>query len=380
MHFFISAPSLALIFLLTAANCFAEVFDVYFGTSGPDGIHHATFDNTTGKLSTINKVADATNAGFIAIHPSQQFLFSTSATDKRKLKGAVVAFEINPDRSLTKLNQQSSEGFNPCHLSLDATGNTLMVANYASNASVAAFKINQNGSLEASQSIHTHEGSGEHPKRQKGPHPHSIFSNPSNTFAYSPDLGTDTVEIYKLDAQNAQLTPSSSAEVPGGARGPRHMKFSHDGRFAYVLNELTMEVASYSANETTGSLSYIETISTLKDRSDIQSISCAEIRMHPNGKFVYSSNRDLLNQGRDAISVFSRNPDSGLLTLIQNENARVNVPRNFNITPCGKWLIAGGQKTNNLAIFKLDDQTGLIEAHGETIPFTGSPICIEFLK
>ncbi|MEN8662701.1 MAG: lactonase family protein [Lentimonas sp.] len=359
----------------------AKVVDVYFGTAGSGGIQHANFDTTDGTITAPTKVAEVNNAGFIAIHPNRQFLYSTATSELRKgEKGQVAAFKINSDQSLTLLNKQSSEGASPCHVSTSANGSTVMVANYNSNASVAAYKVTRSGSLARSDSIRTHEGSGEHPKRQTSPHPHSISPNPSNNFAYSPDLGTDRVEIYALDASKAILTPAGKAEVTGGTKGPRHMKFSKDGKFAYVLNELSMEIATYTANAQTGALEYIESVSTMEDRSDIEKMNCAEIRVHPNGKFIYNSNRDLLGNGRDAISVYSIDEATGLLTLIQNEPARVWVPRNFNIEPSGQWLITGGQKSKNLAIFKLDSTTGLLEPHGENIAFDGSPTCIEFLQ
>lgn len=357
----------------------AELIDTYFGTSGDGGIQHAVFDNESGELSAIRKAVEVKGAGFIAIHPDKPYIYSTAAAETRQAKDQVAAFKINADKSLTQLNAQSSEGFNACHVSVDATGNTLMVANYSSNHSVASFKINTDGSLTAAQSMHTHVGSGRHPNRQKGPHPHSIFPNPANTFAYAPDLGTDQVEIYTLDSAHAKLTSVSSAEVPGGAKGPRHMKFSANGRYAYVLLELTMEIAIYQADADSGMLKYIETVSTFDDRSDIDRMTCSEIRIHPNGQFVYSANRDLESRDRDTISIFARDAQTGRLTLLANEPARVTVPRNFNITPCGKWLIAGGQKSNDLSIFSLDLDTGLLAPHGDTIPFEGSPICVEFL-
>ena len=379
MHLFRSNTPWLACLILSSVNCFAASIDVYFGTAEESGIHHGVFDTESGSFDSISKVADVKGAGFITIHPNNNFLYSTSAPNKWKSKGFVVAYEINRDKTLTKLNHQSSTGINPCHVSLDATGSTLLVANYNSNASVAAFLINRDGSLEAAKSTHTHKGSGEHPNRQKSPHPHSIFPGPNNRYAYAPDLGTDHVEIYALEAAKAQLTPAGSAKVPGGARGPRHMKFSQYGKFAYVLNEFTMEIAYYSVDLETGALNYIESTSTLEDRSNIERMSCSEIRVHPNGHFIYSANRDLLDKGRDSLSVFSKDPTTGKLSLIQNIPARVNVPRNFNITPCGKWLIAGGQKTNDLAIFNLDPTSGELSAHGEIIPFEGGPICIEFI-
>ncbi|MGJ8651854.1 MAG: lactonase family protein [Opitutaceae bacterium] len=380
MRISVKTPTLLFSLLSSSLVGWTDTIDVYFGTSAGSGIHHSVFDNETGSLSTPKRVAELNNAGFITIHPSKAYLYSSAALDKRKDKGHVAAFRIEADKTLSPLNTQSSEGYNPCHVSLDSTGSVLMVANYGSNNSIAAFKVQSDGSLAASESIHLHEGSGTNPKRQEGPHPHSIFSNPANTFAYAPDLGIDQVVIYKLDTETATLTAASKAKVPGGGKGPRHMKFSDDGRFAYVLLELTMEIAAYSADTETGALQYIETVSTCKDRSDIERMSCAEIRIHPNNKFVYCSTRDLTGKSRDTISVFQRDNASGRLTLVQNQPANVAVPRNFNIDPSGRWLIAAGQKSNDLSIFSLDSSTGRLVPHGENIPFNGSPICLEFYK
>lgn len=379
MHFPIK-QSIYLLSCLIGLVSHAETLNVYFGTFGDKGIQHAIFDSTDGSLTTPTKVADLNHAGFITIHPNKQFLYSTASNNARKGIGQVAAFKINSDHSLTPLNKQSSEGTNPCHVSMDPSGSTLMVANYNSNASIASYRVKADGSLTPPQSVHTHEGSGADPKRQTSPHPHSIFANPSGRFAYVPDLGMDSVEIYALDANTAKLTAVGSAKVPGGAKGPRHMKFSQDGKFAYVLNELSLEVATYSADSQTGALEYIASISTMQDRSDIERMTCAEIRVHPSGEFIYSSNRDLLGNGRDTISVYARDQETGLLTLIQNEPARVWIPRNFNIDPSGNWLITGGQKSKDLALFKIDTSTGRLKPHGENIPFDGSPTCIEFLK
>jgi 6-phosphogluconolactonase len=378
MQTFHKALALTSLALLAVSASYAGLIDIYFGTAGNGGIHHAVFDDESGELGEIIQAAELNQAGFVALHPTQPFLYSIAKLEENSAKGHVVAFKMNEDNTLTQLNAQSSEGSNPCHLSLDATGGMLMVANYTSNHSVAAFAVGADGSLATSDSMHSHTGSGEHPQRQKSPHPHSIFPNPANTFAYSPDLGTDRIEIYALDSAHAQLTPTGSAAVPGGAKGPRHLKFSADGRFVYVLLELSMEIAVYKADSNGGMLHHIETVSTFEDRSDIDRITCSELRIHPNGKFVYAANRDLEGRNRDGISVFRCDPETGKLTLIENEPSRVSVPRNFNITPCGTWLIAGGQKSNNLAIFTVNPNTGLLAPHGEMIAFDGSPICIEF--
>ena len=281
----------------------AEKTRVYFGTSGSKGIYFADLDTESGLLSTPQLALEIAQPGFLTTHPAKPILYAASF-EKGGSAGQVVALTINSNGTLTILNKQSSKGRNPCHVSIDATGQCLMVANYGSG-SVAAFQIAEDGSLSEARSIQQHAGKGEHPKRQQGPHAHSIFPNPENTFAYSPDLGIDQVMIYKLDAENGTLSEPGHAVVPGGSMGPRHMKWSADGKYAYVLNELDVSLSVFRKGQAAGSLEFIQTISVLPDAADKQQMSCAEIRIHPSGKFIYTSTRDLTEQGRDSISTFT---------------------------------------------------------------------------
>ncbi|MDP4611503.1 MAG: lactonase family protein [Opitutales bacterium] len=379
MRCFICLIQYVLAILMTSHAINADNIAVYFGTLKDGGIHYANFNSQTGKLSQPRQVAALDNAGFITIHPSGQYLYSTGAGQKELGHSSAFAFRIEDDHSLSRINSRSSEGMGACHISLDQSGETLLVANYGSNQSVAALKVNEDGSLNPSTSNHLHQGSGQHPHRQKSPHPHSIITNPSNTFAYAADLGIDQVVIYALDAQTATLTPASSAKVPGGSKGPRHMKFSEDGRFAYVLNELSQEVVLYETNTQTGALTYIDTASSLRDRTDLKGMTSSEIRIHPTGKYLYNANRDTKGRGRDSLSVFSIAPSNGHLELIQVIPAGVSVPRNFNIDPSGQWLLVGGQKSNNIATFKIDLNSGTLSQTEALTLFDGSPTCIEFL-
>jgi 6-phosphogluconolactonase len=371
-----SATTLLLSLLIFSGIAHAVQERVYFGTSNSPGIYFADLDSETGELSSPILAAKIENPGFIALHPNGHYLYSTTGGFEKPNTGGVAAYKITADGTLTLINKQPSEGIGPCHVSVDFTGTCLVVANYGSG-SVAALKILDDGSLAPSTSVHNHEGSGTDPKRQKKPHPHSAFISPGNTHVYVPDLGIDKVMIYKLDADKAQLTPTGSATVPGSSQGPRHMKFSSEGSSAYVLNELALNVANFAHDETSGALTYKSSTETLPNQTDKEAMSCAEIRIHSNGKFVYSSNRDLKRSGRDAISVFEVTANKDL-NLIETVSAEVSIPRNFNIDPSGKWIVVGGQKSKNIAIFAIDPTTGRLEFTGTTIPFEGEPICIEF--
>jgi len=338
---------------------------MYIGTKKSPGIFFADLDTGTGKLTTPKLAAQAHDVGFITISPDNQHLYSTG----------VAAFKINPDGSLTQTGAQKTKELNSCHVSTDHSGNMLMTAYYSSGA-IASFKINTNGSLTLG-SILKQEGSGAHPKRQTKPHAHSIYPNPDNTHAYAADLGTDEVMIYAMDLENGKLMPAGSAEVPGGSMGPRHMKWNTDGSLLYVLNELDLSVSTFQSLEN-GQLKFLSTISILPENTDKKQLTAAEIRIHPNGKFIYTSIRDLDDQGRDSITQL-KVTDAGL-TRIDTAFAQVSIPRNFNIDPTGKWLIVGGQRSQNIAVFSIDNKSGRIEFTGQKIDFEGNPICFEFVR
>ncbi|MCF7816577.1 MAG: lactonase family protein [Kiritimatiellales bacterium] len=357
---------IALATVLFAAPVLAEPVRVYFGMQAGAGIHVAELDDETGELSAPRLAVKTKNAGFIAIHPNRRFLYSTG----------VEAFRINADGSLTSMGSVDSGGKGCCHVGIDATGQCLMAANYGSGG-VASFRILEDGSLSEARSIHAHEGSGAHPVRQTQPHAHSIVPNPANTFAYAPDLGIDKVVVYTLDPAAGVLEPSGAAVVPGGAMGPRHMKWSTDGRIAYVLNELDLGVSLFRPGPAAGSLEFIRTVSVLPACADKENMTSAEIRIHPGGRFIYASTRDLSGQGRDSISVFSCFEDG--FRLLETVPAQTRVPRNFNIDPSGKWMLVGGQKSGDVAIFRIDPATGHPEFTGRKVAIPGGPICIEFL-
>ena len=358
------------IIILSTVATFANT-TVFIGT-GDKGIYTATLDPSNGSLSEPKLAAEINSSGFLAKHPKLPILYSTGEPEKGK--GNVAAFTIEANGQLKALGSQSTEGGRLCHISLDASSKMLMGSNYREGY-VISYPILKDGSIGNKASKHNHKGSSVNPRRQKAPHAHSIYSGPDNKYAYAPDLGIDKVVIYQINPASAELTPVGWAPSPAGA-GPRHMKFGKDGKQAYVLNELTLSISVYDRNPTTGTLTPTQVVSTLPDGESKEQRSCSEIRVSPDGKFIYCANRDLSDQGRDSLSVFKVG-DKGKITRLQTIAAEVWVPRNINLDPSGKWLIVAGQRSNDVPVFKIDTTSGKLSYTGNkvTVP---KAMCIEF--
>ena len=341
---------------------------LYIGTGGKnaEGIYTATFDSETGKLTDPTLAAEVGSPGWIAFNSDKTRLYSTSNADK----GSVAAFNVNEDGTLTLINTQPIGDGGAACLCLDNEDKILFSAQYG-GGSVAAFPINEDGSIGERTDLKEHTGSGPNESRQKAPHPHWAGVSPDNRFLFIPDLGIDKVMIYEIDHENATLTEHGFGQgVPGG--GPRHMKFSPDASKIYLLNELLMSVTVFDYNKEAGTMEAVQTISTLPD--DLQEVpnKASEIRVHPTGKFVYAANR-----GHDSIAVFSVDEATGKLTFVEREAIRGSWPRNFNIDPSGQWLLCGGRYSNTISVFEIDQDTGNLVFSGNIVNCP-SPICLEF--
>ncbi len=332
------------------------------------GIYRATLNTETGAVTPPVLAAQVNNPTFLALHPDGKHLYAAA----ERGEGAVAGFAIQPDGGLRALGEEPFLGRGNCHVYVDSTGKNVFSANYGSG-SIALVPIKPDGSLGDPAVVIQHVGSGPNPDRQKEPHAHSVYQN--GKFLYSCDLGTDDVFIYKFDADKGTLTPNDppSAKVPPGA-GPRHLAFHPKGGFAYVNNEMGNSVTVFTHDAVKGTMTQIQNITTLPaDYADAAKSSTAEIFCHPSGKFLYVSNR-----GHDSIAVFAIGAD-GKLTNVEYAPAHVNGPRGFNLTHDGSWLIAGGQTSNNLAVHKVDPDTGKLTFVTE-VKGVGAPVSIEFTK
>ncbi len=359
--------------LLSLQMLNAQVYDVYFGTytrkSSSEGIYHSLFDSKTGKLSAPELAVKTSNPSFIAIHPGGKYLYAVTEGNP----GKISAFAIDAEsRKLKLLNQSSSGGKGPCHVSITKNGKTLLAANYSSG-SIVSIPVNDDGSLKAPASIVQHKGSGVVKKRQSGPHAHSINPSPDQRFVYAADLGIDKIMIYRLNPETSELvknSPSSFIVQPGA--GPRHFTFHPNGRFVYIINELDNSLIALTYNSENGELSKIQVISTLPE--EFKGISYpAEVSVHPNGKFVYGSNR-----GHDSIACYKVAPESGRLTLSGFQKEGIKNPRHFNIDPTGKCCLVANQDSDSVTVYEIDREHGILKAPRQTVSI-GKPVCIKFL-
>lgn len=366
---------------LTPGNAIVrgEQLRVYIGTYTPNngiskGIYTCLFDPATGKLTEPSLAIESVNPSFLAVHPSRRFLYAVNELNEGpgNGNGGVTAMKINPDGTLTKLNEQPSHGGSPCHCNVDATGRTLLIANYH-GGNVVAYPISTDGKLgKATSNIH-HKDASRNDAAELHPRAHSINLSSDNRYAYAADLGLDKIFIYKLDAEHSTLSPSDppSANVtPGG--GPRHFAIHPSGNFAFANNETTMVATSFGRDSRTGALTPIQDITTIPGGHDGDH-STAECLCHRSGKFLYISNR-----GPDSIAVYSINQQTGLLSWVENEPTGGRIPRNFFIDPSGKWLLAENQESDSVVVFAIDQKTGSLSPTGDSIT-VGKPVCIRMV-
>jgi 6-phosphogluconolactonase len=339
------------------------------------GIYRCELDLATGQLSEPTLAAETTNPSFLAIHPSQRFLYAVGEVSQFKGKGsgAVNAFTLDPKSGdLKALNSQPSSGGGACHLVVDRGGKHVLVANYGGgNASV--LPLGEDGRLGERTAFVQHEGKGSDPGRQEAPHAHSINLDASNRFAFVADLGLDRVLIYRYDAEKGTLTKNDPPAVALADRsGPRHFAFHPSGRYAYVINEMANTVTAMKYDAERGTLKPVQAVTTLPEGFKGRSFT-AEVQVHPSGKFLYGSNR-----GHNSIAVFGIDEKSGELTPAGHATEGIKVPRNFGIDPTGKYLIVANQDGDSLLVFAIDPKTGALKATGMKVE-VAKPVCVKFV-
>ena len=345
---------------------------IYLGTYTRDtpsrGIYAIRLDGDAGVFTSPELVAETANPTWLTLSPDQRFLYAVHASPAQALGFRIESgsarltpvptekWEVGPEASVS-----------PSHLTVDGSGRVLLAANYHEGF-VASIPIRPEGALGAVCRIEHHGGS-IHPTRQEKPHVHSVTVSPDNRFVIAADLGLDRIYTYALDSAAAKLTsvePPFVATAPGA--GPRHFKFGYEGRHGYVINELNNTLTVFDYDATVGALTPKQTITTLPDDFVANGSIAAEVRIHPNGRFLYGSNR-----GHDSIAVFSIHPATGELARIEIVKSGGRSPRNFALSPDGKWLVCGHQDTPVLTLFHVDPVTGRLQSTPST---ANVPACV----
>ena len=360
-----------------AAVAFAGDFRnlVYVGTytdKGSKGVYAFRFDPSSGGLSDVSLAATTDNPSFLAVAADNRYLYAVNEINKFNggETGAVTTFGLDrTSGKLRQLQQVSSLGPGPAHLSIDRSGKYLLVANY-DGGSIAVFPIQKDGTLGTRTAFVQHSGSSVNKDRQSGPHAHAIQATPNNKFVLVADLGLDELLVYRFHARTGALSPANPPFLrvaPGS--GPRHFAIAPNGKFVYLVNELSSTVAVYSFDGSSGRMTELQTISTLPQPFKGENTT-AEITTDAAGKFLYASNR-----GDDSIAIFAIDLESGKLSPVDRVRTGGQEPRHFTLDPTGNWLFAANQNSNDIRVFRVDPKSGRLTPTSKMV-HVNSPVCL----
>jgi 6-phosphogluconolactonase len=339
----------------------AQNIPLYVGTytSGEsEGIYYFDFNSKTGELNNKKLAVKIENPSFISLSSNRKYLYAVGESnnfDKNK-GGSVNAFSVSKNGSLKFLNNVSSNGAHPCHVSLNENDNMVAVSNY-SGGNISIHTIEKNGQLkDAFQVI-------DHNSETEKSHAHSAKFY--NNELFIADLGRNFLAQYQLNSDSVKL--NKNYEMAKNA-GPRHFEISKKGNFIYVINELNSTISVLKkGNEKYENL---QDISTLKADFKGEN-SCADIHLSKNENFLYGSNR-----GENSIVAYKINKENGTLKKIQSISVNGDWPRNFTLSPNGKYLLVANQKIDNISVYSVAKKSGeLTFLHSVS---TSAPVCLLF--
>jgi 6-phosphogluconolactonase len=306
---------------------------------------------------------------WIVYSHDRKFLYAASEVDSfnGKPTGGVAGFVVNGGK-LLPASQQNSAGKGTCHIALDRTGKVLVSADYG-GGSAASFQV-AGGTVGPAAWTEQYTGHGPNPDRQQSAHAHFASFSPDNRFAYINDLGGDCIHIYSLDAETAKLTPAGTYKAKPGA-GPRTLHFHPNGHTAYSVNELVSVVDVLEWHREDGSLSVVNRIAMLPEDYHGDTRACDTV-ITKDGRFVYFANRDM-----DFLYSFHADPKSGALTPMSRSNCGGKIPRNFVLDPTERWMLVANQDSGWISVFARNPETGVLAETGKNFP-AAAPMCILF--
>ncbi|OEK06431.1 lactonase family protein [Roseivirga misakiensis] len=337
-----------------------------------EGIYMYEMNKKTGALRYLGVSDQITSPSYLAVHENGKWVYAVNEYDGGEESFAsVTALEYDrEENSLRYLNEVSSMGQYPCYITIDNTGTFVMAANYV-GGSVVLYPIQEDGLLLPYSSYKKHEGSSSHP-RQEAAHAHQIFQHPTKNWVAAVDLGADRIYEYKLDTLS--MTLDYVGDYPNSPRmsGPRHMALHPTLEIGYMLNELIGTVEVLSTHKDNRFRRSLQMISTQEDDDNREPASAA-IKVHPNGKFLYASNRGEINE----IVTFSI-AENGTLAFVSRHSTLGEVPRDFEIDPSGRFLLVANQNTDTIVTFAINQETGELTDTGY-IAEVPTPVCLKFL-
>lgn len=357
--------------LLSAQQQKVQSFYVGAYTSeGAEGISLCSFNTKTGEIILEKTTTGIDNPSFLRLSPNKKYLYAVSETnnDSGKTGSLVVAYKVKKDGSLKLINRQSSNGNGPCHVDVSQDGKYVAIATYG-GGTTSLYPVKKDGSLKKATSVITNTDSSLNEGRQSKPHAHSIKFSPYDNQVFGADLGTDQLNIYHLRNNELRSEDQNYVKMTPDA-GPRHFDFHPSGKIIYVINELNSTIET--VQQENKSWNTIQKISTLPDDFEGKSF-CADIHISKDGRFLYGSNR-----GHNSIAVYSVNKSDQTLENLGVVSVEGDWPRNFGLTPDGKWMLVANQKSNDITVFEINQETGMPKFSGNKFELP-SPVCIEFL-
>jgi 6-phosphogluconolactonase len=340
----------------------------YIGTythTTSEGIYLYEVDLASGSLNLVNVSPAGDHPSYLAFHPNGRTLYAVNETEEYggKASGAVSAYAISPQTgALTFLNRQASEGASPCYVSVDATGQCVLVANYH-GGNIAVLPVQADGQLLPVSDLVQFRPTEAESQRKKVPHGHCIIPDATNRFVLACDAGLDRLMIYRLDLARGRLIPNEqpTMQLREGA-APRHVTIHPNRRYVYAIGESSSTLFALAWDEVRGTLAEIQAIGTLPGGFNERSY-CADLHIHPSGRFLYGSNR-----GHNSIVIYALDDTTGKLTLVGHESTQGQIPRNLALDPTGQYLFAANQRSDTVVSYRIDLQTGKLAPRGTCFP------------
>ncbi|MDB5143240.1 MAG: lactonase family protein [Mucilaginibacter sp.] len=358
--------------LIYAQKKAPSTYDLLIGTytkGKSKGILVYRFYVESGRLAYLSQIEGVSNPSYLCVSKDNHFVYAVNEDGK---DGGVSSFTFQPnDGKLTFLNKQKSAGADPCYISVDEDRKNVFVANYSSG-SLAVLPVNKDGSLQPPSQVIQDAGKGPDASRQEGPHVHTAFFSPGEKYLLYTDLGTDKLNIMRYHASRPQpLSPSTPAFVSVKAgNGPRHVTFSPDKKYLYLLQEMGSAINVYNFNG--GNPKEVQIVKMLPDGFKGTN-GAAAIHITPDGKFLYATDR----LEASGLLIYSINQENGELTLVQRQPTYGKNPRDFAIDPTGHFLVAANQDSDNILVFRINSETGRLSATPTRIE-VGNPVCLKF--